>query len=356
MIGLTASFLALVILFSIGMSSLAVTAESEETASPYAQLRHGTPIDQIKCSGEKVLLQKDGRPACVTGATSDKLKDRGWSVVLQAAEPGPVRDEEHETESATDQREEYLSSLSFGLVGEGDFTGEMYGFDQHVLIRQPAPNAMFFTYGGSYYSFNETSLAGRQNLDDVIPLPSGGNGTAEAGARGAGGNGTDTTASDAAIDYREWLPTWIAPGYYLKWVHITQPEQQWAIGYEGRGAMVIYYMPKGLEVPDDITDKEFVDLNYYLVTIVIAPPPYELPLYTDEDIASITRNGTATDIVYVKIPEGYYEYVYASRADPTKHSVAYDTPHISIGSGGTALTMQEHENIVNELLERYSKR
>lgn len=86
--------LVLLMLFSIGIGSHHIAATEYESAavvsSPYTQLKHGTYIDQIKCNDGKVLLQNGARPACVTDVTADKLKDRGWSAVVQQVYSKPV--------------------------------------------------------------------------------------------------------------------------------------------------------------------------------------------------------------------------------------------------------------------------
>ncbi len=373
-------------------------AESDTVLSPYKQLKQGVLLQEIQCNDEKTLLQKNNRPACVYASTADKLEARGWSVVVPAIKFEPV-EAKPETDISINQREEYLSSLSFGLVSDGEFTGELYGFDQNIHLRQPAPGPMFHTLVGSYYSFNETALSGRVNLNDIIPLPTSGGATGASGSSASGnspessdpwfhtqatgasgssasGNGilffqvplptwqqgasgssaSGNGTSGAIIDYREWLPAWIAPGYYLKWIHIIQPEQQASNLDEGVGEIVFIYMPKGLEVSEDITNKEFVDINYYAVSVIITEPPYELYMHSEERINEITRNGTATDIIFEDRWDGYVKYLHASRSDPAKHGVSYSAPYIDLGSGGNALTMQEHENTVTELFERYSNR
>jgi len=76
-----ASALALALLLAAGG-----LASAEPAASPYQQMREGTPLEMIACGDGKVLLQKVGRPACVAPATAERLEARGWEVV-RAAEP-----------------------------------------------------------------------------------------------------------------------------------------------------------------------------------------------------------------------------------------------------------------------------
>ena len=109
-------------------------------------------------------------------------------------------------------------------------------------------------FGKNHYTMNQDDLVQRQNLDDTISIPL----------------GVSRDASGGAIDYREWLPTYIAPGYYLKWIDITQPEDQYHSGSEGKGDIVFRYIPKDLEISDDIIDKEFTDINMYVVSVTIA--------------------------------------------------------------------------------------
>jgi len=77
-----ASALALALLLAAGG-----LASAEPAASPYQQMREGTPLEMIACGDGKVLLQKVGRPACVTPATAERLEARGWEAVVRAAEP-----------------------------------------------------------------------------------------------------------------------------------------------------------------------------------------------------------------------------------------------------------------------------
>ncbi len=293
--------------------------------SPNYQLESGVAPEDILCKEERVLvIRTNGDPACVTEKTADK---KGWNII--AIEFAPK-------ESISTQRENYLNSLNFGLVSDESFEGELYGFDQNLHLRQPAPAPMSLFFAPNHYSMDENILVNKQNLDDMIPISL-----------------ASQSVSVSTIDYREWLPTWIAPGYYLKWVDITQPEDQFREGREGQGRITLTFVPKNLEISEDITDKEFTDLNMYVINVIVADTP-TLSMKTVSEINETTKDGTATDIIYEDRWDGYIEYVHASRSDPTKHSVAYDSPYISIASGGSALTMEQHENIVTELFERYS--
>jgi len=82
MLMVAASALALTLLAAgtVGLAS------AEPAASPYQQMRDGTPLESIACGDGKLLLQKNGRPACVIPATAERLEARGWEVV-RAAEP-----------------------------------------------------------------------------------------------------------------------------------------------------------------------------------------------------------------------------------------------------------------------------
>jgi len=81
MLAVAASALALAMLLAaVGFAS------AEPASSPHQQLRDGTPMEMIACVDGKLLLQKGGRPACVTPATAERLEARGWKAV-QAAEP-----------------------------------------------------------------------------------------------------------------------------------------------------------------------------------------------------------------------------------------------------------------------------
>jgi len=73
-----ASVLALALL-AAGTSGL-VSAES--AAPPYKQMRDGTPLEMIECADGKVLLQKNGRPACLGEESAQKLLQRGWELVV----------------------------------------------------------------------------------------------------------------------------------------------------------------------------------------------------------------------------------------------------------------------------------
>jgi len=260
------------------------------------------------------------------------------SYYLSLDELLPVFESIMERDFAQKDRDDYLNSLQFGLVSEDEFEGELYGFDQNLHLRQPAPGLMKYSFAVDHYVLNENDLTEKQNLNDIIPIPIPSN-----------------NIHDATIDYREWLPTWIAPGYYLKWVDITQPEDQYAGGNEGQGRLKFTFIPNGLEISEEITDSEFVDINMYVINVVLGETP-SVYMKSSSEMDVTTRGGTATDITYENRWDGYIQYVYASRSDPAKHSVSYDSPYVSIASGGNALTMEQHENIVIELFERYSNR
>jgi len=61
-----------------GMGGL---ASAESAALPYQQLRDGTPLEMMQCADGKILLQKNGRPACVGGESAQKLLQMGWEQV-----------------------------------------------------------------------------------------------------------------------------------------------------------------------------------------------------------------------------------------------------------------------------------
>ncbi len=295
--------------------------------SPNYQLELGVVPEDILCKEERVLvIRTNGDPACVTEKTADK---KGWNIIAMEFAP---------KESISTQRENYLNSLNFGLVSNEPFEGELYGFDQNLHLRQPAPAPMNLFFAPNHYSLDENTLVNKQNLNDIIPLPL-----------------TSPSVSTSTIDYREWIPTWIAPGYYLKWVDIIQPEDQYVDGNEDQGEIKLTFVPKNLEISEDITDKEFTDINMYVITVLITDKP-TLSMKTVSEINEVTKDGTATDIIYEDRWDGYVNYVHAARNDPAKHGVSYHSPYVLIASGGNALTMEQHENIVTELFERYSNR
>ncbi len=183
---------------------------------------------------------------------------------------------------------------------------------------------------------NEDDLVDRDSLNDIISIPS----------KGASGTSGDTI--EDTIDYREWLPTWVAPGYYLKWVDIRQPKDQYSLGHEGEGRIQFTFIPKGTDLPDGITHKEFTDTSYYLVTAKIyEDTPKPEYMYTASEKAEVTDNGTTTDLIFEDRWDGYIEHSHANRSDPAKHSVKYITPYLIIASGGTALTISRWESTSN---------
>ncbi len=298
---------------------------AEQIPSPRQQLEDGVSPDDIQCKENRVLvIRTNGDPACVTEKTADK---KGWNII--AIEFAPK-------ELIPTQRENYLNSLNFGLVSDEPFEGELYDFDQNLHLMQPAPAPMNLFFASNHYSLDENILVNKQNLNDIIPIPL-----------------TSQSVSANVIDYREWLPTYIASGYYLKWIDITQPEDQYREGDEDLGTIKFTFIPKGFEISEEITDKEFVDINMYVISVDVSDT---IPLYmrSISEISEITKNGTTTDITYENKWNGHMKYVHESRSDPAKHGVVYHSPYVVIGSGGNALTMQEHENIVTELFERHS--
>jgi hypothetical protein len=315
--------------------------------SPKKQLESGVLNQDVVCRENLILVIRDsGGIACVQETTSQKL---GWIIIkaefLISSENNAESDIQNTSKiNSQQERENYLNSLNFGLVSDESFEGELYGFDQNLHLRQPAPAPMSVFFAPNHYSINEDDLVGKNNLDHIIPQSL------------ATTTSLETDDNGATIDYREWLPTYIAPGYYLKWVDITQPEDQYHSGSEGKGEIKFTYIPNTIDADDEITTDQFFDLNLYVVSVIIADNESTIYMRTSSQINEITRDGTATDIIYENKWDGYMQYVHASRSDPAKHGVTYDSPKISIASGGSALTMEQHENIVTELFERYSNR
>jgi len=350
------------IIFSVFVVSMITPSYSEDTIpSPKKQIESGVSPEDVMCRENRVLVIRDnGKVACVKESTSEKLR---WNIIkIEFTQKETItthhitmknnteltyNTESHLLENQNDatsesdisniksipktdsqqEREDYLNSLNFGLISDESFKGDLYGFDQNIHLRQPAPMQYFFA--PNHYVLNENDLTENQNLNEIIAIPL-----------------TSNNINDGTIDYREWLPTWIASGYYLKWVDITQPEDQYHSGSEGKGEIKLTYIPKNLRFSEEITTKEFFDINMYVINVVIADDESTIYMKTSSEIKETTKDGTATDIIYENKWDGYMQYVYAARSDPAKHSVAYDSPKISIASGGSALTMQEHENIV----------
>ncbi len=369
----------ILVLLLIGIAPLIIPSYSEYI-SPKKQLESGVLHEDVICRENRVLvLRTNDSPACVKETTAQKT---GWSIIAtefaqkESASSQQITTNDDKSMIVVDddvelhilknhnstisepniqnaiktnsqqERDNYLNSLQFGLVSDESFEGELYGFDQNLHLRQPAPAPMSVFFAPNHYSMNEDDLVGRQTLDHIIPQPLSTYSFSESGDDDNG----------ATIDYREWLPTWIAPGYYLKWVDITQPEDQYHSGSEGKGEIKLTYIPKVLEFSEEITDKEFTDINMYVITVIIADNESTIYMKTSSEINVITRDGTTTDIIYENKWNGHVKYVNAARNDPAKHGVSYHSPNILIASGGNALTMQEHENIVTELFERYSNR
>ena len=354
----------------IGIGLLTIPAYADVSSSPLKQMKMGVPINEIQCTTNKILMQSpSGKPACLSENTSAKLSDRGYTIV-QVIKVLPTNntidtvngslDDSGLLENTKDviqtttlsktnqtasiqQREDYLSSLSLGLVGDGKFEGELYGYNQNVHLRQPAPFPYKLYFPPEHYTFTEADLVGQDSLD-IIEIPS-------------QVSGASTPRAGPPIDYREWLPSYVAPGYYLKWVDIVQPEDQWTETKEarGQGQIKFSYIPKDFDISEDIMNDVYFDLNFYEVEVLLYDNPTSF-MKTEEEIAKITRDGTATDIVFEDRWDGQIKYVYGARSDPAKHGVSYTSPYIYISSGGSALSMEEHENIVIELFERYSSR
>ena len=353
----------------MGIGLLTMPAFADVSSSPLKQMKMGVPINEIQCTTNKILMQSpSGKPACLSENTSAKLADRGYTIVqvIKVLPTNntidtvnyPLDDDSELLENTKDviqtttlsktnqtasiqQREDYLSSLSLGLVGDGKFEGELYGYNQNVHLRQPAPAPYKWYFPPEHYTFTEADLVGKDSLD-IIEIPS-------------QVSDTSTPRAGPPIDYREWLPSYVAPGYYLKWVDIIQPEDQWTEPSEGQGQIKFSYIPKDFDISEDIMNDVYFDLNFYEVEVAMTDKPTSY-MKTEEEIAKITRDGTATDIVFEDRWDGQIMYVYGARSDPAKHGLSYESPYIYISSGGSALSMEEHENIVIELFERYSSR
>ena len=95
------------VLDKIGIDSAAVrqqeqkltimpTAEAEPIPSPYQQVRDGTPVGEVVCAGDRMLmLSPSGMPACVFAGSVEVLERRGFVLLsevprddLSAKQPG----------------------------------------------------------------------------------------------------------------------------------------------------------------------------------------------------------------------------------------------------------------------------
>ena len=71
---------------AISMMSCTVSvAEAEPIPSPYQQVRDGTPVGEVVCAGDRMLmLSPSGEPACVFASSVDALVSRGFVLVSEA--------------------------------------------------------------------------------------------------------------------------------------------------------------------------------------------------------------------------------------------------------------------------------
>ena len=77
------------LVLAIGITAMPALAE-EQTLSPLKQYKLGTPIQDIDCHGQKILMESpSGKPACVSEESAGKLQIRGWDAVSPAGQAQP---------------------------------------------------------------------------------------------------------------------------------------------------------------------------------------------------------------------------------------------------------------------------
>ena len=89
------TILGLVVAISM-MSCIVSVAEAEPIPSPYQQARDGTPVGEVVCAGDRMLmLSPSGMPACVFAESVEVLERRGFVLLsemprddLSAKQPG----------------------------------------------------------------------------------------------------------------------------------------------------------------------------------------------------------------------------------------------------------------------------
>ena len=80
------------------MSCIVSVAEAEPILSPYQQARDGTPVGEVVCAGDRMLmLSPSGMPACVFAESVEVLERRGFVLLsemprddLSAKQPGSI--------------------------------------------------------------------------------------------------------------------------------------------------------------------------------------------------------------------------------------------------------------------------
>ena len=66
------------------MSCIVSVAEAEPIPSPYQQVRDGTPIGEVVCAGDRMLmLSPSGMPACVFAGSVEVLERRGFVLLSE---------------------------------------------------------------------------------------------------------------------------------------------------------------------------------------------------------------------------------------------------------------------------------
>ncbi len=114
----------LVLVLAIGVL---VPVAYADMLSPLKQLESGIPLYQIRCNAENTTLLQSpsGRPACVTMDTSDKLLDRGFTLVKSVPQNTSTESlDSLEPEKLYDM-DVYHSSTHFNIH---DYTYEFRGF------------------------------------------------------------------------------------------------------------------------------------------------------------------------------------------------------------------------------------
>ena len=150
------------VLASVALSGTVSVASAETVPSPLQQFNQGVSLGQIQCNDSKILLLSPTvKPACVNEHSVEKLKDRGFRLIVTVE---PVKTNEDE------QRPPLHRGPS----------------DRPILNRD---------YGGSAHEITQTL----DDLQDAKQL------RRESSAR----------SSDNGFNVTDWVPDYIPKGYKL---------------------------------------------------------------------------------------------------------------------------------------------
>ena len=226
------------VVFTIFVISI-ITPSYSEYLSPKKQIESGVLPEDVMCNENRVLVIRDnGRVACVTERTAEKL---GWDII-----------------KTTVVKPNFAIKTSTEYVRNG-IPFSTYSSSLDPLVRSPPPSPVLKS-SATVFDFTVS--------DPNIPQ-------------------TALIQTAINIDPAQWLPTYVPSGQELKYLSYSETDDRFEI--------IAFYGPNNIQMDSTFTGSQIFDNHGILLWVYDSNKPVE-SIKNTLDNAATFRNGTTVEL------------------------------------------------------------